>query len=110
MHGGCWTLVREGTGAALRLVGDALKRPSNKEGHGEDSGSRRRAAPSRGQQLTLAFSTRRHWYYEDFVRPSAINPSLLPSFGLRHFSLLMFRSCPLLHAVSLLPSRATCFS
>ncbi|ORY82954.1 hypothetical protein BCR35DRAFT_303610 [Leucosporidium creatinivorum] len=38
-----------------------------------------------------------HWYYEDFIRPAAINPSLLPSYGLKAFSLLMFRSCPLLH-------------
>ncbi|KAI5481842.1 hypothetical protein MNV49_000119 [Pseudohyphozyma bogoriensis] len=38
-----------------------------------------------------------HWYYEDFVRPAALNPALLPSFGLKHFSLLMFKACPLLH-------------
>ncbi|KDE04713.1 hypothetical protein MVLG_04852 [Microbotryum lychnidis-dioicae p1A1 Lamole] len=41
-----------------------------------------------------------HWYYEDFVRPSALNP--LPSYGLKAFSLLMFRSCALLH--DLIPS------
>ncbi|SCV74759.1 BQ2448_7788 [Microbotryum intermedium] len=33
-----------------------------------------------------------HWYYEDFVRPSALNPHLLPSYGLKAFSLLMFKS------------------
>ncbi|GAA5905924.1 hypothetical protein JCM6882_009071 [Rhodosporidiobolus microsporus] len=43
-----------------------------------------------------------HWYYEDFIRPTATNPSLLPSYGLKAFSLLMFKSCPLLH--DLLPS------
>ncbi|BGP20546.1 hypothetical protein JCM10213_003810 [Rhodosporidiobolus nylandii] len=43
-----------------------------------------------------------HWYYEDFIRPSAINPALLPSYGLKAFSLLMFKSCPLLH--DLVPS------
>ncbi|KAK4046512.1 mRNA-decapping enzyme subunit 2 [Microbotryomycetes sp. JL221] len=43
-----------------------------------------------------------HWYYEDFVRPAARNPALLPSFGLKAFSLLMFKSCPLLH--DLIPS------
>ncbi|GAA5965578.1 hypothetical protein JCM21900_005163 [Sporobolomyces salmonicolor] len=45
-----------------------------------------------------------HWYYEDFIRPAALNPSLLPSYGLKAFSLLMFRSCPLLH--DLVPSHA----
>ncbi|KAM0789866.1 hypothetical protein ACM66B_006712 [Microbotryomycetes sp. NB124-2] len=45
-----------------------------------------------------------HWYYEDFVRPTAANPSLLPSFGLKAFSLLMFKSCPLLH--DLVPNHA----
>ncbi|KAK4046033.1 mRNA-decapping enzyme subunit 2 [Microbotryomycetes sp. JL201] len=45
-----------------------------------------------------------HWYYEDFVRPTAANPSLLPSFGLKAFSLLMFKSCPLLH--DLIPNHA----
>lgn len=44
----------------------------------------------------------RHWYYEDFVRPTAANPSLLPSYSLKAFSLLIFKSCPLLH--DLLPS------
>ncbi|SCZ97966.1 BZ3500_MvSof-1268-A1-R1_Chr3-3g06489 [Microbotryum saponariae] len=39
-----------------------------------------------------------HWYYEDFVRPSALNP--LPSYSLKAFSLLMFRSCALLHDAS----------
>ncbi|GAA5883026.1 hypothetical protein JCM16303_006797 [Sporobolomyces ruberrimus] len=43
-----------------------------------------------------------HWYYEDFIRPAALNPGLLPSYGLKAFSLLMFRSCPLLH--DLLPN------
>ncbi|GAA5991710.1 hypothetical protein JCM11641_001952 [Rhodosporidiobolus odoratus] len=43
-----------------------------------------------------------HWYYEDFIRPTATNPALLPSYGLKAFSLLMFKSCPLLH--DLLPS------
>ncbi|GAA5870946.1 hypothetical protein JCM8547_000038 [Rhodosporidiobolus lusitaniae] len=43
-----------------------------------------------------------HWYYEDFIRPSASQPSLLPSYGLKAFSLLMFKSCPLLH--DLVPS------
>ncbi|GAA5838521.1 hypothetical protein JCM11251_003415 [Rhodosporidiobolus azoricus] len=45
-----------------------------------------------------------HWYYEDFIRPTAANPALLPSYGLKAFSLLMFKSCPLLH--DLLPSHA----
>lgn len=48
----------------------------------------------------------RHWYYEDFVRPAAVNPSLLPSYSLKAFSLLMFRSCPLLHDVGH-PARET---
>ncbi|GAA6039757.1 hypothetical protein JCM8097_004205 [Rhodosporidiobolus ruineniae] len=43
-----------------------------------------------------------HWYYEDFIRPTASNPTLLPSYGLKAFSLLMFKSCPLLH--DLVPS------
>ncbi|GAA6015193.1 hypothetical protein JCM10207_003638 [Rhodosporidiobolus poonsookiae] len=43
-----------------------------------------------------------HWYYEDFIRPTASNPALLPSYGLKAFSLLMFKSCPLLH--DLVPS------
>ncbi|GAA5970244.1 hypothetical protein JCM3765_000971 [Sporobolomyces pararoseus] len=45
-----------------------------------------------------------HWYYEDFIRPAALNPGLLPSYGLKAFSLLMFRSCPLLH--DLLPNHS----
>ncbi|BGP43747.1 mRNA-decapping enzyme subunit 2 [Rhodotorula kratochvilovae] len=45
-----------------------------------------------------------HWYYEDFVRPMASNPSLLPSYSLKAFSLLMFKSCPLLH--DLVPQHA----
>ncbi|GAA5895645.1 hypothetical protein JCM8208_005289 [Rhodotorula glutinis] len=45
-----------------------------------------------------------HWYYEDFVRPMASNPSLLPSYTLKAFSLLMFKSCPLLH--DLVPQHA----
>lgn len=42
-----------------------------------------------------------HWYYEDFIRPEALNSSLLPSYTLKNFSHLMFRECPLLHDVSL---------
>ncbi|KAJ1344676.1 hypothetical protein BSLG_000199 [Batrachochytrium salamandrivorans] len=34
-----------------------------------------------------------HWFYEDFVREE--NP-LLPSVSLKHFSLMLFRHCPLL--------------
>lgn len=34
-----------------------------------------------------------HWYYEDFVRPQA---SHLPSYPLRKFCDLVFRTCPLL--------------
>lgn len=34
-----------------------------------------------------------HWYYEDFVRPQA---SRLPSFSLRKFSEIIFKSNPLL--------------
>ncbi|GAA5842757.1 hypothetical protein JCM9279_003978 [Rhodotorula babjevae] len=45
-----------------------------------------------------------HWYYEDFVRPMASNPSLLPSYTLKAFSLLIFKSCPLLH--DLVPQHA----
>ncbi|GAA6003359.1 decapping enzyme complex catalytic subunit [Rhodotorula paludigena] len=45
-----------------------------------------------------------HWYYEDFARPTATNPSLLPSYSLKAFSLLMFKSCPLLH--DLVPQHA----
>ncbi|BGP27904.1 mRNA-decapping enzyme subunit 2 [Rhodotorula toruloides] len=46
-----------------------------------------------------------HWYYEDFIRPTASNPSLLPSYSLKAFSLLMFKSCPLLH--DLVPQHQT---
>ncbi|BGO95925.1 hypothetical protein NBRC10512_005490 [Rhodotorula toruloides] len=46
-----------------------------------------------------------HWYYEDFIRPTASNPSLLPSYSLKAFSLLMFESCPLLH--DLVPQHQT---
>lgn len=46
----------------------------------------------------------RHWYYEDFIRPNASNPSALPSYNLKAFSLLMFKSCPLLH--DLVPQHA----
>ncbi|KAK6099580.1 mRNA-decapping enzyme subunit 2 [Batrachochytrium dendrobatidis] len=35
-----------------------------------------------------------HWFYEDFVREE--NPRL-PSLSLKHFSLMLFRHCPLLH-------------
>ena len=45
----------------------------------------------------------RHWYYEDFIRPAALKQHLLPSFALKPFSLLIFRSCPLLHDVSPFP-------
>ncbi|GAA5982507.1 hypothetical protein JCM10908_006677 [Rhodotorula pacifica] len=45
-----------------------------------------------------------HWYYEDFIRPNASNPSALPSYNLKAFSLLMFKSCPLLH--DLVPQHA----
>ena len=34
-----------------------------------------------------------HWYYEDFVRPQAAH---LPSYSLRKFSEVVFRTCPLL--------------
>jgi hypothetical protein len=34
-----------------------------------------------------------HWYYEDFVRPQA---SHLPSFSLRKFSEIIFKTNPLL--------------
>ena len=47
---------------------------------------------------------RRHWYYEDFIRPNASNASALPSYNLKAFSLLMFKSCPLLH--DLVPQHA----
>ncbi|KWU42467.1 DCP2-domain-containing protein, partial [Rhodotorula sp. JG-1b] len=45
-----------------------------------------------------------HWYYEDFIRPNASNASALPSYNLKAFSLLMFKSCPLLH--DLVPQHA----
>lgn len=52
----------------------------------------------------LDVTARRHWYYEDFIRPNASNPSALPSYNLKAFSLLMFKSCPLLH--DLVPQHA----
>jgi hypothetical protein len=55
--------------------------------------------PSRVEQPTDSLPLRcSHWYYEDFVRPSA-QPTNLPTFNLKSFSLKIFQSCPLLHDV-----------
>ncbi|GAA5884747.1 hypothetical protein JCM3774_005803, partial [Rhodotorula dairenensis] len=67
----------------------------------DDDDEQKPKAPVKGISMACPST---HWYYEDFIRPNASNPSALPSYNLKAFSLLMFKSCPLLH--DLVPQHA----
>lgn len=40
----------------------------------------------------LIFMVTRHWYYEDFIREQ--NPAKFPSYTLKTFCEILFRTCP----------------
>lgn len=71
--------------------------------HRAASSSASLPAPPENSELTNSSTPRRHWYYEDFVRPTASNPALFPTYNLKQFYILMLRSCELLRDVRAVP-------